>query len=310
MMAERVLALNEAAKMDLPVSRGKPLAGQALQEWLVKKEDQAATSAIERGIGYALLKRELGHGAFEGWLKDNGINLRSAQQYMKSARLLMSMSEPNARRASLLPQRKLNVLAGAPAPMVEELFGDGSLDNIEELSREQLREIVQLRKQIDSQAARQQRLEKRVSAQDEELARLRSLPEEDVKLTELRRAVLEETEALRINAHQLQAFMNIAQGLPELAPANRDAVVHPLMYSLQGLYATVATLYNTAYQTFEGYYPDTGVLPPQLDETEAARAQALADTFRTEAEIRAANRQADLALKPTRSRRVAKKGAK
>ncbi len=303
MIAERVLALKEETKWDLPVSRGKPLAGEALQEWLRKKEDASAVARIERGIGYALLKRELGHGAFDGWLKDNGIPPRSAREDRQVAQLYMGLSEENRRRAAELPQRKLAALASAPAPLIDDLFNSGALDEAAALSREQLRELVNLRKEVEKQAEREDRLNEVIAQQDEELRRRRALPEPNQHLLEMRRAVLEETEALRANAHTLQSVMDRVALLPGgLEEAEIDAIVHPLMYALQGLHATTATLLERGYERFTNYQPDIGIVTPQLSQAEADAAKQQHEAFLADAEQRAVFRQADLAMQPKRGR--------
>lgn len=301
MIAARVAALQAETKWDMPIKGGKSLTGEALQQWVLIKEDAAAQSSIERGIGFGLLKRELGHGAFEGWLSDHGINLRSAQQVMKAARLLMSLSDSNARRASLLPVRKLNVLASAPAELVDDLFNSGSLDSIEEMAREQLREIVQLRKDIEKMDQREERLNQVIAEQDEELRRSRALPKVQAHILELRRAVLDETEALRINAHQLQAILDQAALLPQdISQADLDSIAHPLMWALQGLHATVGALYERGFDTFSGYPIDLDIFPPLLKEPEFERMRRCAAEFASRAELRMAMRQADAAAATTK----------
>lgn len=309
MIAERVLAIQAETKWDMPAARGKALSGQALQEWLLKKEEQAAQNAIERGVGYALLKRELGHGAFEGWLKDHGVSPRSAREVMTAARLLMTLSESNRRRAADLPNRKIQALACASAPMVEGLFADGSLDSIEDMTREQIREIVALRKQLEKKDAREAKLEQVIAEQDEALQNSRALPEVHRHVLELRRTVMDETEALRVNAHQLQTVMDRVASLPEdLEQAQLDSIVHPLMYALQGLQATVGVLMERGFDTNAHFHRDIDVLPPPMDDMEVARAQRVAADFEAQAGRRAVNRELDLSAAPKRGRGRPRKG--
>jgi len=296
MIAERLVFLKAETKWDLPVNRNKALAGAPLQEWLLKKEEEATRSAVERGIGYGLLKRELGHGAYEGWLKDNGIAPRTAQRCMKSAQLLMGMSNSNAPRAALLPQRKLDVLVSLPAVVVDEMFNEGELDNIEHLNREQLQEIVQLRKQLDSEYKKNDRLSERVGQLDEEARQNKALPETALYIKELRRALLEETECLRANSHTMQSIMDRAAMLPEdMTQADWDSIAHPLMYALQGLHATASALYDKGFELCSDFKPDVDVFPPELDKKEVANAKRLMKSFDNEAQLRDKLRQVDLA---------------
>lgn len=301
MIAERVLALKEETKWDLPVSRGKPLNGEALQEWLLKKEEQSAIASVERGVCYALLKLELGHGALEGWLKDNGISPRSSRFDRQVARLYLELSAANRKRVADLPQRKLAPLAGAPALLVDDLFDSGALDNADQMSVEQLRELVKLRKEVERQSERENRLNGLIAEQDEELRKRRALPETQQYLLEMRRTVLEELEAIRANAHTLQGMMDKITILPkDLPPHELDAIIHPLMFGLQGLHATVTALLDRGYDRYENYYPDIGVMAPGLSEEEVTAATQRHAEFLAAADRRASFRQMDLAPAPKR----------
>lgn len=311
-MAERVMVIQQETKWDLPTARGKPLVGEALDGWLDKKDDQAAVNMVERGIGYLLKKRELGHGAFQGWIKDTGRSTRGVQEAMQVARLLMGLSEQNTRRAALLPQRKLTALASAPAPLIDDLFSAGVLDDAAEMTREQLREIIQLRKRVEKQQQREDRLTQVIADQDEELRKRSALPEVHAHVLELRQAAIDETQALRANAHQLQVIMDGINVLPrDFDTAQLDSIAHPLMYALHGLHATVGALLEQGFNTFANFYPDIDVFPPQLDEAEVARALRVAAEFGQAAETRAIHRENDLAAKSKRGRgRPRKKATK
>lgn len=296
LIAARVMNLQAETKWDMPVKSGKPLKGEALQEWLLSKENQAAQATVERGIGFALLKRELGHGAFEGWLKDKGISPRSAREAMQAARLLMSLSDTNVKRAALLPARKLSVLAGAPAELVDDLFNSGSLDSIEQMAREQLREIVQLRKEVEKMSAREDRLNQTITEQDDELRQMRGLPKVRAHILEMRRAVLEETAAVRTNIHQLQLILDRVAMLPsDVNRSDLDSITHPLMWAIQGAQATIISIYNRAFEIIEGLPTDIDVFPPMLAAPEMDRLRRCTAEFMSQAELRMATRQVEVA---------------
>lgn len=296
-IAQRVSALQTETNWDLPVHRGKPLAGADLDAWLLKKEDQAAVGMVERGIGYQLKKRELGHGAFQGWIKDLGLPERTVRDSMQVARLVMGLSDANRQRAAVLPHRKLQALASAPTPLIEELFDSGALDNAADMSREQLRELIALRKEVETQAEREERLNQEIAKKDEELRKRRALPEPSQHAAELRRAVLDETEALRANAYTLQMVMDKITLLPsDLPQAELDAIVHPLMYALQALHITAASLLDYGHQRCAGYHRDVDILPPPISDEEARRAIEAHEEFLAAATDRAAHRQMDLSL--------------
>ncbi len=298
-LVNSLLSLNDDTTLDLPIHDGRALTGAALEEGTRKKEGGVAKSKIELGFFYILLKRELGHGAFEGRLKDNGAHPNTAREAMRAAFLVASLSKPNQRRAVDLVGRKLDVLTRLPAQVVDDLFNDGTLDNIDSTSRDQLQEIVQLRKQLDNELKKNDRMSDRVAALDEEARRTRALPEQPLYIKELRRAVLEETEALRANARTLQEVMERVALLPQdTSAADIDAISHPLMYGLQGLLATAQALFDKGFDTFTSFKGDVDVFPPELDTLEVERAKRLALQFSNDTQMRARLRQVDLAPVP------------
>lgn len=303
MMAERVAALSEQVSWDLPVSDGQPLSGKPLQDWVLRKEDQAAQGAVERGIGYLLCKRELGHGQFQAWLKDHGVSARSAQDAMKVAKLLMALPPEKARRVALLPHRKALALTAGKPPIIEGLFDSGVMDDIESRDPSQIREIVRLQKELEKRDERLQTAGENLDIAHAENRELRQLPEERRRVRELRRAVLEETEQLRVDAHRLQAYMDAVRMLPEdLAPAEVDSIAQPLMYALQSLHAFAGALFERGFATFEDFHADLDVFPTRLSEAEAALAARRAEEAQRDAEEREINRQTDLELQAPRRR--------
>ncbi|MBI3771442.1 MAG: hypothetical protein HY272_01865 [Gammaproteobacteria bacterium] len=302
-IAKRVLALQDQVQCNLPVAEGRPLHGEALNAWLEREELQEDFGKVGRGIGYLLKKKELGHGAFMGWIEDRGRSYRSVNEDIKVASMLVHLSEANMRRAATLPQRKLAALASAPAPMIDDLFASGALDEAAVMNREELRELINLRQQLEKKAAKEAELREVIAEQDEALRRRQLLPETNQHVLELRRAVLDETEALRANAHTLQSVMERVALLPlDLPRAEFDAIVHPLMYALQGLHATASALFAHGFDRFADYHADIDVLPPQLAEEDAARGQRQYQSFMAIAEQRAKHRQIDLSLQPRRGR--------
>ena len=311
MMASRVAALAAETQWDLPVTDGQALRGGELDAWLARKNDQAAVNAVERGIGYALKKRELGHGAFIGWIKDAGLNHKSVSEAMKIAQMLMSMSPANVGRALHLPQRNLKVLSSAAVPMLEDMFSEGLLDDAASMSRDELRELIKLRKKVEKQNEREERLNEVIAQQDEQIRVQRVLPKPKLHMLELRKAVLDEIEAIRTNAHTLQSVMDKIALVPDAEEADLNALAHATMFGLQGLYATASTLFERGFDTFTAHKRDMDVLPPALDEHEVERAQRMSDQFMRAAEQRAVYRQIDLhaaqTTKPAKPAKTPKK---
>lgn len=152
LMTERALSVKNDVGWDVPVKRNKLLAGAELDEWIENKENQHNITLVELGFGYAAKKHELGHGLFISWIKETGRSPRSVQEASKIARLIHSLSNSNARRAAHLPQRKIAVLASAPPALVNDLFDNDELQ--EDMSREDMREIIQLNIKVEDLATK------------------------------------------------------------------------------------------------------------------------------------------------------------
>jgi len=145
-VTEQVLNIKNDAGWDLPVKSKKILAGDLLTEWIESKENQRDICKVELGFGYAAKKRELGHGLFESWIKETGRSSRSVRSAMQIAQLLHSLSNQNAKLAAKMPQRKLTVLASATPEIVNDLLNSNEIT--EDMSREELREIIDLNKKV------------------------------------------------------------------------------------------------------------------------------------------------------------------
>lgn len=150
LMTERALSVKNDVGWDVPVKRNKLLAGAELEEWIENKENQHNITLVELGFGYSAKKHELGHGLFVSWIKETGRSPRSVQEASKIARLIHSLSDSNARRAAHLPQRKMAVLASAPPALVDNLFDNDELT--EDMSREDMREIIRLNQKVEDLA--------------------------------------------------------------------------------------------------------------------------------------------------------------
>ena len=164
-LSTRMADLKKYTKWDMPAKSGKPLAGKALDSWLDEKEQAAHINAVERGIGYLVKKYELGHGAFSAWVSTTGRGIRSVQDSIKAAQLLIGLSDSNTQRVAHLSTRKINVLAALPAAVVDDMYEDGLLDDAENIKQEDLRELVSLRKQLEKQQALRDKAEDQLAAQ-------------------------------------------------------------------------------------------------------------------------------------------------
>jgi len=145
-MTDQALAIKNDVGWDLPVKRNKLLAGAELDNWIDDKENQSNITKVELGFAYAAKKRELGQGLFTSWIKETGRCPRNVRQASQVAQLIHSLSDTNRRRASAMPQRKLAVLASTTPEIVNDLLDNNEVT--EDMSREQIREIIDLNKKV------------------------------------------------------------------------------------------------------------------------------------------------------------------
>lgn len=285
-LGKRLNDLAAETNWELPVKRGQPLAGKDLQHWLLEREERALKDKVERGVGYMLLKRELGHGAFIAWVRERGLSERTAQENMKVAQMLMQLSAPHAKRASNLPHRKLQVLAGLPPPVIEELYEDGALDQAETMSRDELAEIVKLRRDLANQKAKAETLGLQLDKVREDAAGKPS----DWPLP-VRRA---REEGFVFGGQAVALADELAKELAHLEEAIRNDAVDAV-----GAHAGVSAIYFAALQAHQrfgqiateivGYYEgigDDNRLEPLLPDALARVKRAVAiftETFRGEA---------------------------
>jgi len=142
--AERLVIIYQDKKIDLPIANGKALNVEKLEQWIDTKSVQKDMVENSFGFGLLLMKKYIGDGMFNAWLEKKGLGKRSAQEAMKVTEMLCKLSDVNARRVARLPKGKQNALATAPFIMLEDLLDNDEITD--EMSREQMRDIIRLEK--------------------------------------------------------------------------------------------------------------------------------------------------------------------
>jgi hypothetical protein len=258
----RLALLQDSTGLDLPAKSGKPLTGQALSDWILLKESDAQKNRIERGVGYALLQKQLGHGQFQAWLTDNNIPYRTARDTIKTAELFFSLSKSNVQRAAHLPHRKIQALAGAPLKLIDEMFTEGVFDNAENMSREDIRELIKLRKEYATLQKRYENIE--IKLHDALVDNAGDLPDFGIPVS---------MQAMRIESTALTDKANLCiDDLGKIAhqccdgivfaavdKENSDAVISTLFHNVRMLAAKSQDILNQLTEV----YPDQ-VKNPQL----------------------------------------------
>lgn len=309
----RIVEIQGHTQWDLPITRGKALTGKSLDDWLSKKEDVAAVSRVERGLGYALKKRELGHGAFQAWIKETGRSDRSVRECMRIAQMLIQLSHANAQRATHLQQRQLSVLASAPPKMVEALFDAGALDNAEHIDREQLKEIIQLQKRCANLEANLETAEARLHAQRRTTKQLwpASVVNCRMESSVLSEQAIAAVHAMRTEMQALLTAGDLANSKGERAVQMR-AAIGPLYTNLMGVAAELHTMIRQVQTNFEDLLPkqstDVDMLTIDECEVHASHRDMMLQTMANDAIARRSARAARGEVKRGRGRpEVAKK---
>lgn len=261
---QRVVEIQEHTQWDLPVTRGQVLVGKSLDDWLSKKEDNNAVNLVERGIGYALKKRELGHGGFQVWVKETGRSDRSVRDAMRIAQLLIQMSEGNVQRAAMLPYRKIQVLASAPPKMVDELFAAGALDDAENMDREEIKEIIRLQKRCANLDAALEAAEAKLQTKQKTPPRYpASVVHCRMESSTLSDSAIACIQYMRIDIDLLQAATDLATG--KVRSEQLRAAIGPAYINLMGIAAELHHLIATVEKQFDGLLPARTAEVPMLE---------------------------------------------
>lgn len=309
-IGKRLADLAAETNWDLPVHRGVPLAGKDLQQWLLDREERALKDKIERGVGYMLLKRELGHGGFTGWLDDHGLAYRTVAFDMKISQLLMSMSPSNAIRGSHLPKRKLRALSQLPAEVVDELFEDGVIDEDDSKSLEEIEQIVKLRKDYANLQMKNQNLAMQIDKLREEGNGVTSEWVMPVRRAR-EEAVIHGTQAVSIadDLSKELAMLYDAVSAGVVDEAGKIAAVSAVYFAAQQASHRFTMIVNDIIAYYDGF-SEEDIKP--LDELEVRRVDSavefLVSTFRNASDARENNRRNTAPGRRGRKAGAAKKG--
>jgi hypothetical protein len=306
--AERLALVAESTDWDLPQAEGRPLQGEPLRDWCAQRHDLTNRHLTELGLGLWLAKKELGHGAFLGWLQEAGIPNRTAQDAIQLARLIFGAPPAAVATVTALPRRKLQALAPGGQMLLEALTQDGTLAEVPAMKREEIRALVQER--IETQRLRE-RLDAICEQRDALIAKQRelaALPAPNRRLAALRLSALEEIERLRATGLALHRIVTELQGLPPgLDEPGYDAACHALVYALEGLQSLTDRALADGYGLREHYTATDRMPPPLMTDEDAHRAREWANRFLAEADLRQAR---GLAASSAETPKPARRGTK
>lgn len=284
---ERLALIGGSVAWDLPQSAEAPLQGESLRQWCTERSDRVSQHTAELGVGLWLVKRELGHGAYLGWLKEAGIPQQRASEAVTLARLLMGAEPAAVPVLSALPQRKLLALAPGGQDLIAALTQDGTLAEIPAMDRDSIRALV--RERLETQRLREQ-LDDVVAQRDAAADQARILAGQhprDRRLSGLRLAALEEIERLRSTALALARIARELAAIPEgVDDIGYQEACHATVYALQGLQAIVDRGVSDGYALQATYDPNDRLPPPLLSPEEERRVRDWAAQFLAEADLR------------------------
>jgi hypothetical protein len=263
------------------------------------------------GLGLWLAKREMGQGAFVGWLREAGIPERSANDAMQLARLIFGAPAAAVPTLTALPRRKLAALAPGGQQLLEALVQDGTMAEIPAMDRDSIRALVRERAET---AALRERVDEIARQRDEALKTVRSqaaLPTASRRLQALRLAALEEIERLRSTALAMRLIVDELVHHPAgVDDLGYDAACHVIVYGLQGLQALVDRGINDGYALQQHYTPGDRVPQPLMSAEEEARVRDWAAQFLADADLRNSARVAAASEDAAPGKGAAKRPAK
>jgi len=188
-------------------------------------------------------------------VKDHGLSDRSVRDDMQVAHFMTSLSDTNAQRAAHLPHRKLQVLARLPAPVVDDLYEDGMLDQAEEMSREELEEIVRLRKELANERKARENAEMRLlDAADKSGAKPKSAWPDAVRMVRVESTAMSDKEKVlsEWRTHLLERGHNQQKRtilkqllLEEFGSLDENARLAALFHRIGNLYKRYLSRYET-----------------------------------------------------------------
>lgn len=290
---ERLTLMAQSVTWDLPAAGGQPLRGEALRTWCLQRQDRVSQDLFELGIGLWLLKRELGQGAWIGWCQEAGITQQRSSEAIGIARLLFGAPPAAVETLTQLPRRKLQALIPGGQELLEALTQDGTLFEVPEMTREEIRSLVAERMETARLRERVDDLANQLGAARESTRVLAALPTASRRLGALRLAMLEEIERLRATALAMQRITEeLIRHPADLDDLGYDEACHATVYGLQGLQALVDRGINDAYALQQHYTPGERVPAPLLSADEERRVRDWAAQFLADADLRHAARVA------------------
>lgn len=148
-----------------PIGDGSPLSGQALDQWIIRSEQDQSLRMVGRGVAYLLKQRELPNNAFNGWLNDVGLDRSNVYKCIKVAKMYASLSDEAVKQVPSMEFHKLASLSRLPMNFVEELATSGRLDDLQSLTRKQFVDELNTLKKTKAQL---EKAEKRIEQLESE----------------------------------------------------------------------------------------------------------------------------------------------
>lgn len=290
----RRLAKLKTLRLEVPLGNDdKPLRGHELDAFIGRIRDSQAKNILSLGLALREKREELGSAAYKVFVAEIELPPTTEYNARRVADLLQGVTEANFPRVENLSVGKMIELSRLPAPVVDRLFEDGTLAKAEELSRQQIAEIARLEKANENKERTIQSLTDQLEARNQEDQK-RSRTKRNKHLVELRRAVIDEVQALRANSESLERVMQEIDSLPEdIAHMEVHAISCHLMYGLQFLSATAQKLFHGAFDMFPDFYPDVGIPVPVLTREERDWAQSAYSVALRKLKVRAGHREVD-----------------
>lgn len=282
-VAERLSLIAQSVPWDLPQVDGRPLQGEALRAWAAERHDLIARHTTELGLALWMVKRELGQGAYLGWLQEAGIPQRTGQDALQLARLMFGAPDAAVPVLASLPKRKLQALAPGGQQLIEALTQDGTLAEVAEMTREEIRILARERAETAVLRERAEKLRAERDGARGEIDRLTGRRPPDRQTEGARLRALEEAARILMSAEALDEALHAlrARGT-DADPVGVDAAASALLHALQGVWALTGRALADTYDLLEHLRAGERMPAPILTEEESEQSRAWASAFQDE----------------------------
>lgn len=279
-IVERLISTGKQIDIDLPETL------EAQKDWALAKYDEHLKSGIQMGYALDVIKTQMEHGEFTGWLEASNIQARSAQRYIKIAKFISGLNS-KATRVSLLenktldpdqeeekeidailarvielPLRKQIELTKETPERIRSYFEDGLFDEVDQMNPGQIRTVIRQQKALESMIDRNQRDGDQIKLLHDENQQLKNTQKERIQFDEMRKQLFADMEMAQGIIDRARKTFEVSKNFQqEVETEAVTAVIHPLLHLMGVLHGGSLLISDDCYQRW-GIDPTIPSMPP------------------------------------------------